>query len=80
MEAAAEEHMGEFGSNQQEAISNAEGFSFFSKLHYLMALSGPARFGAAMQGQTKLVALALLLIRPHCSIHVVHKLPAASCF
>lgn len=29
MEAAAEEHMGEFGSNQQEAISNVEGFSFF---------------------------------------------------
>lgn len=54
-------------------------FLFFFKLHYLMALSGPARFVAAMQGQTKL-ALALLLIRPQCSIHVDHKLAAASCF
>lgn len=35
VEAAAEEHMGEFGSNQQEAISNAEGFSFFSKVALL---------------------------------------------
>lgn len=72
--------MGEFGSNQQEAISNAEIFFFFVKLHYLMTLSGPARFEAVMQVQTKLVALAILLIRPQCRMHVVRRLAAASCF
>lgn len=80
MEAAEEEHMGSLDQINRRQFQMLSFFFFFSKLHYLMTLSGPARFEAVMQVQTKLVALAILLIRPQCRMHVVCRLAAASCF